>query len=237
VTVELRPGKKQHVDPGPDWGVRVIEPGPQAAAGGGWWDDFGAIGCCVGAWAGRGAANYAASLLDLSGNGNNLTEIGGGPPAWNAVQGWFNFVALNRCLDTGIIPASGWSLLIQYANAPVNNSFNIGQKDHGNTWFAISPNRAAGVVYCSGGIVTVAPGLATGNLGIAGQQGYRNGAADGAPTPAWAGPTTQSVYIGAFNNNGAAASWSAADIWAASLYNCILTAPQMLAVATGMAAL
>ena len=42
--------------------------------GGGWWDDDGAIGCCVGAWQPKGAASYAASLLDLSGNGNDVIE-------------------------------------------------------------------------------------------------------------------------------------------------------------------
>jgi hypothetical protein len=238
----MRPGQKVRKTPGTDWGVRVIEPG-FPTAGGGWWDDFGAIGCCVGAYQGRGAANYATSLINLANPGvNDLVAILG-PPAWNAIQGWFNFALLGTAFDTGLIPAAdqSWSLLIQYANETVAWRSPMGVVNAGaNTRFLVNSVRPVPgnqVGYGNGGLVVQAPQLLTGNLGVAGNQGYRNGIADGGPIGVWGGASVLPIYVGAQNLVGAINGPTGADVWAASVYSCTLTAPQMLAVATNMAAL
>jgi hypothetical protein len=65
----------------------TFQPSSQAAvAGGGWWDLSGTITSCVAAYQPKGAASYAASLVDLSGNGNNAAE--GTSPSWASETGW-----------------------------------------------------------------------------------------------------------------------------------------------------
>lgn len=233
-------GQKNLTVPGPDWGLQVTEPGFPSVAGG-WWDDFGAIGCCVGAYQGKAAANYAASLVNLANPGvNDLIEIGGGPPGWNAVQGWFNLLALGRCLDTGLVPAAdqSWSFLVQVANGVVNDRVPIGGGTAVNRQMAINALfGGARVRYSNGGNLDVVPALPTGNLGIAGATGYRDGAADPGVIPVWIGGTIFSIYVGALNRAGAALALWDGDIWAASVYSCVLTAPQMAAVEAWMAAI
>ena len=60
----------------------------RAAAGGTWWDLNGTITSCVAAYQPKGAASYAASLTDLSGNSNDATEVSGSEPGWGASTGW-----------------------------------------------------------------------------------------------------------------------------------------------------
>lgn len=239
----MRPGQKVRKTPGASFGVKVVEPGFPSAAGG-WWDDFGdpAIAACVvGAYQGRNAANYLTSLVNLPNPGvNDLVELGGGPPGWNPAQGWFNFLALARCFDTGLIPATdqSWSMLVQYDNVIGINGILAGSGPGINLYFFLQPSRGgAGVAYANGNFVQVAPPLATGNVGVAGNQGYRNGVADGGAIGPWALPNSIAIYLGAMNWMGAPLLHIDADIWAAAIYNCTLTAPQMLAVAGNMAAL
>lgn len=64
----------------------------RAAAGGGWWDLNGTITSCVAAYQPKGAASYAASLTDLSGNSNDATATNA--PDWSESVGW-NFIKAN----------------------------------------------------------------------------------------------------------------------------------------------
>jgi hypothetical protein len=106
-------------------------------------------------------------------------------------------------------------------------------------FFWISPNSGGTRVnYANGGNLNVIPQLLAGNLGVAGNQGYRNGAPDGGAIGGYTAPPVQPAYIGCYNNQGAGgASRIIADIQALVLYDCTLTAPQVALVAAAMAAL
>jgi len=204
-----------------------------------WWDPNNEGLCAWSAYQPVGAASFAASILDLSGNGNDAGDPGGAAtPGWDAINGWV-FDGVGDYLTTTFVPANdqSQSILVQYTGAAANNAATLGTDNAANRMFQIFPNTvAANVVYRNGNQVAVAPGLIAGNLGIAGNQGYRNGAADGGAIGAWAGVSALAVYIGC-TNNGAPIFFRACNIQAVAIYDCILTAPQMLAIATAMAAL
>ena len=75
-----------------------------------WWADT--ENTCVGAWQAAGADSYAASLLDLSGNGNDLTAVGS--PGWDTVDGWGILDATNY-LKTGILTTGICSMIIKFS--------------------------------------------------------------------------------------------------------------------------
>jgi hypothetical protein len=72
---------------------------------------------------------------------------------------------------------------------------------------------------------------------VAGNTGYRNGAADPGAIGAWTGAAVSAVYICAINDAGVPTFFTSAYIQALAIYDCTLTAPQVAAVAAAMAAL
>ena len=96
----------------------------RAAAGGGWWDLNGTITSCVAAYQPKGAASYAASLTDLSGNGNTLTEFSG-TPGWTSGGGW-TFARYLNTLITPTINLTNPSVIIRYSDIQANTNGNYG---------------------------------------------------------------------------------------------------------------
>ena len=94
----------------------TFQPSSQAAASSAstWWDLNGTITSCVAAYQPKGAASYAASLTDLTGNGYTLTE-GATAPDWDSSTGWTG----GDPLTTGITVSSGktWSIIGLFKNA------------------------------------------------------------------------------------------------------------------------
>lgn len=206
--------------------------GPTA---GPWWDPDNEGLCLWEAWLAKGAGNYANSLLGLA-NGRNLTEVVG-PPLWTDAKGWYSFLALGgRALNTAFVPASdqSQSMIIQYDNNLAINTILCGMYQSGRL-FELRCAYLAKVYYSNGGSVSIAP-THHGNLCVAGNQGYRDGVADGGAIGGYGSAPTLSVYIGAANGSGVYLS-SNVDVWAFALYDCVLTAPQVAAVAAAMAAL
>ena len=225
-------------------GMRLFKP---SAVAGLWWDPLNEGLPVVGAYRASATvgspwplapANYADTLQDWSGTSPNLIEGNGAVP-WAAATGW-GFVAANlQYFWTGLVPPqlSTWSMLCQYNNA-TNVSYLCGQVATTvfDTWFTLETR----VSYGNGGRVTVAPLLVNGNLAVAGNQGYRNGAPHGAPTGAWnpIAPNGQIAIGGRHTVNlGIIQLHCTANIYAVAIYNGTLTAPQVLAVATAMSQL
>lgn len=205
-----------------------------------WWDPNDEGLCVFAAYQAKGAADLAASYIDLTGNGRNCGP--GVAPTWDAVNGWkFNGIA--QYLDTGFPASSGtWSFLCQFTNYTSGaGSFALfgAYTTAGNNNFIYPHNATNQVHYFYGtgaGRLAVGPQLATGNLGMSGNVGgFRNGVSDGAL--AGCAHSTHDIFIGCLNNAGAAAQFAAVYIQAWVAYNCALTAPQVAAVAAAMAAL
>jgi len=85
-----------------------------AAAGGGWWDNDGAIAGCTAAYRAIGAANIAASQVNLANPGTyDLVKYGANPPLWSAGNGWYSFATNGVWTPNGLyIPASETNTVI-----------------------------------------------------------------------------------------------------------------------------
>lgn len=95
-------------------------------------------------------------------------------------------------------------------------------------------------MYGSGGAVSVAPEILSGVLAVAGQQGYRNGTADGAAIAAWADPNSAyAIMIGVQGGNGLPTGGQYMDgsIQAIGIYNTTLDATQVAIITDAMEAL
>jgi len=85
---------------------RALLSRPKATASANWWEAAG-TGLALAVFQAKGAASYAASLLDLTGNGYELEENAGGlsTPSWAAATGWtFNPGTTNYLITTTALP-------------------------------------------------------------------------------------------------------------------------------------
>lgn len=203
-----------------------------------WWEAGGATGT-VQVLQPKGAASYAASLLDLSGNGNNASE--GAAPTWDTVDGWtFSGTPADTFLDTGIVPASGWTMVVRFSNGGVTTGTMIVAGLGSGTpsrFFLDTCEDTTNHVYGAGGFTVVANRITSGVMAIAGQQGYLDGVADGAAASGSGWTTTRSVYIGGNNNGGLRNATYAGNVQAIAIYDNTLDAATVAAVSAAMAAL
>lgn len=196
------------------------------------------VGTPIAAYQPKGAADLASSYVNLV-NPGTFNAAPGVAPSFASGTGW-TFNGTTQYLTTGIIPAAGYSLLVQYNSATLTNTRILaGTESGGNTRLFVGPTAASGtaVIYGNGQSLTVAPALAGGNLAVAGQLGYRNGVVDSATLGAWSGTATAGLLIGCDNNAGTPILFAAAVIVALVVYNVTLTGPQVATMATAMAAL
>jgi len=214
-----------------------------------WWDPnneglpvvgaYRAIATIGSPW-GNAPTVYADTLQNWSNPGtNDLVQISGAPPPvpWALNTGW-QFVAANTdAFDTGLVPATNWTMLIQFANYTSANLYLCGNYIAAPISLYALYDTAVDAVYYNQGNIGVPPPLVTGNRGMAGKEGFRNGVSEGAIGGLNALPIV-SVYIGALDQQGVGAILHCdAEIRALAMYNNTITAPQMLAVSTAMAAL
>jgi hypothetical protein len=207
-----------------------------------WWDPTGAGLCVWAAYQPKGAPSLASSYTDITGNGNDCAA--GSAPPWDAVNGW-KFGG-SHYLTTSFVPANDKSqaALVQFTNhngASYDYLFGKWDSNDITSRFWISPKWSGDDLiydnYGQPGTGAIAPALAAGNLGMSGNQGYRNGAADGAALVNTGGTASSAVYIGGRNKSGSPGGYITAYIQAIVFYDCTLTGAQVLAVATAMAAL
>ena len=211
-----------------------------------WWLSGGIVAAnCLAAYTPKGAASLAASYDNNAAPGNGLpdgTYDAAPGTAPTLVAGGWSFVAASlQYLTTGVVPATGYSAIIQFSGAAfVSNKFLMGSYGGATSsqllgWYTSGFNRFA---YQNGGVLFGSAFAAAGNIAVSGTAAYLNGLAEAGAMGAWAGANTFGNYIGAYNNAGVGPlGYITATVAAAAIYNTILTAPQVLAVATAMAAL
>lgn len=229
---------------------RVFQPpfataGAAAAPAAGWWLSGGiAAASCRFAYQAKGAANYAASKVNLNAPGTNDAIDGAAFPTWAGATGWTFLTASSQYLYNNVNLASTDAVIVQYSGVVAVTGSLCGEYDNvpGASWLYIQPWVPGNAVrYAWGGtVVNAAPQLAAGNLGTIANQGYRNGVPDGAPVAgAWtASPCSIPFGIGGIYVQSTATwiSFLTGNIQAIAGYSAI-TAVQFAAVAAAMAAL
>ena len=201
---------------------------------GGWFSD------ALGAWESKGAASYAASKLDLSGNGNDLSE-GNSAVTWDATNGWQFTAAASKFLYAAGVTFTGgaYTIMIQFAAVTDGGSL-CGLNDSGAGYsLYITPNQFSNRVrYVFAATTEVVPQLTAGNLAIAGTDVYRDGVDEGNITQE-AGSTTAPFGIGGVTRSSTPTgdNYISANIYAAAVCSSILSAVDVAAKAAAMAAL
>jgi hypothetical protein len=198
-----------------------------------------ALSDVAGVWKPKGSSSLAMSYLRIAGNSGNANidpaVVGGVAPTWDAVSGWIGSTSVY--LKTGIIPAAGWSVIVQYSNAPTGTKYLFGeQKVYDTDSCMISPSVGAGtgIRYAAGTSVNVSPHSLAGILAIANTQGYRNGIIDGGATSGISGSPIE-FYIFALNNNGVSTGNCSANISVIAFYR-INIAPYVAALVAAIQA-
>ena len=207
-----------------------------AAIGGGsstpsWWrggDDSIADADVDGAWQGIGAASQSASLTDLSGNGNTLT---GTVSSWNASSGWVFTGSQN--LNTGItLPPSdaNITLAIRYSGAG-STAYIMGLWSGSAGGLAAMQASSTLIVYNHNDQKQHTSSANNGVAVLSGVLGYYNGS-QVVSGFSFTDHKTTTVRIG-----GANGLFFSGSIQAAAIYNTNLSASQVSALSTAMAAL
>jgi hypothetical protein len=192
----------------------------------------------IAAYLAKSAASYAASKINLVNPGTYDISDGAAFPTWGAA-GWA-FDGATQYLNTGINVAVGMSFAIQ-CNVTDDNAARVifGARvasGNGVTLMTRSADGAdnAGIRYSA--VAIKAPRLSgIVNYIIAGTKAYRNGVDEGLNMVAVL--AAQPIFIGALNNNGAAALFYLGSIQAYVAWNVILTPTQVAVMAGVMAAL
>lgn len=200
-----------------------------------WWDSIGLT-----PWADYrpyGAASFAASLVDQTGQGHDAGDPGGSDtPDWTAAAGW-DFDGASH-LTTEFLPELNGSqaVFVQFTDLSGADKFYIaGCQTTTGTRFGIRPQLNSVTFYnCTTGDYNTCP--AAGNLAFAGSAGYLNG------SPVVTGLThggsgdMRALWISALNLGNA----HMPQIWKCRQFTIFDVAPnatQAAAIAAAMAAL
>jgi hypothetical protein len=186
-----------------------------------------------------GAASLADSYVNLANPGTN-DAAPGVAPTWDATTGW-GFNGVDQYLTTGIVPESGYSMIIRYTSFVAKDFLDIfiGSRASLNSRFYLGDgnNVQNSAIYGSGGATLVTPRPpVNADFAIAGQQGYRNGVAEGGAASAW-NSVGLAIFVGCSNNSNVPGNFSEIHILAVAIYSATLTASQVAAVSAAMAAL
>lgn len=215
----------QRVIYSPNVGITIHA--PRSSADTDWWLAGGINPAnVVAAYRAKGAASYAASLVNLANPGTyNLTE-GNGTVTWDTVNGWRAFATGSKYFHTGFSNNSNnqFSALVRFANAS-NGLFCLFGGDSSTSGVChILPRYSDKIYYRNHGLTGgYSPGLANGSVGFAANSGYRNGVLDGTEA-LLARVVTHEIVIGAWNNAGDVSRFFPGDIQAASFYDINISA-------------
>lgn len=201
----------------------TFKPG-SVASNAAWWLSGGiAAANCVAAYQAKGAASYAASKVNLTGDAAyNLVEVGSAT-SWDATTGWSS--GENKSLSTEIVPLDSYTLIFRMdSSTPKNFRGLIGcAKYH--------------ISYLSSWYLTIGSEKYSGNTSTSGifavcnRKLYLNGTA--ITTQCNTATITAKLYF----MDVAGSSYIPHTLQAAAIYNLAISEAQLSALTTAMAAL
>lgn len=218
----------------------VFDPGLAVAP---WWKVAGKT--CVAAYQPKGAASLAASYVNLA-NPGTYDAAPGAAPTWASATGW-TFDGVTQYLVTGIVPASGWSVLARFYDAGQNGPLlgcDQAWTQAGGSFYLRASLLGSWRQFGNGEEFSVAPAITTGVLATTPGAAYTDGAYDGV-VPNWTKPAAGlDIYIGLFHiaasggvNDSGGYFPNSQKIQAIAIYSDALTAGEVATVSAAMAAL
>jgi hypothetical protein len=202
--------------------------GVAAAAASFWYSD------ALVAYQPKGAASLAASYSNLGTGGATYDAAPGVAPTLSG--GWV-FNGSDQYLTSGLALGTDYTALIQYVDFTTGLNKTLFGSYEGATQAALVQSTGAGMkAFHEAESNFIFPDMAAGNYGFAGQQRYRDGAAEGAAMATGTDPTIAS-FIGALNLFSSASQYSAVTVVAFGVWATTLTAEQVAEKTALMAAL
>ena len=195
------------------------------------WYLAGGVSAPQAAYQAKGAASLAASYVNLVTPGTYDAYAGIAPTL--GANGWaFDG---NAYLNTGIIPNTGYSALVQFINH-TNNGWIIGSRNAAGTLvFGVASYVTSPLsLFANGTSINIPTASGAGNYAVT-DYGYIDGSVVTASLSNGGAPTQ--IMIGALNNNGSPAAKFIGSIVAVVIYSVNLDASQIAAIAAAMAAL
>jgi hypothetical protein len=199
---------------------------------------------CIAAYQPKGAANLAASYINLA-NPGTYNAAPGTAPTWDVTSGW-KFNGSSQYLTTGGIQPDNnqtWTFISRFSNitavaysGPICTS-NTTKTD---LYFLIPyeqnpPNKRrylSGKAYVDGAAFT-----SSGIMALAGVKTYFNGSSDSADIATGTGGTQAVLWMGAAWNGASTYYYFTGYVQASAIYNATLTPAQISALTTAMNAL
>jgi hypothetical protein len=189
---------------------------------------------CVAAYQAKGAASYAASLVNLA-NPGTYDAYEGVTPSWGAADGW-TFNGSTQYLVTDVVPKiqpQSWSALI-YQDGGLGFSLH-GTAPSSYREFGFRAINATTMRFHNGMQKDATVSSLTGIFGIAGAGAYIDGILIGGDIPVWPASPCGKIHIG--RNIRDASGFYNGKIIAVAIYNTVLTSAQMAALTIAMNAL
>ena len=202
----------------------------------GWWNLDGAITSCVAAYQPIGAASYAASLADLSGNNNNATE--GNAPTFDSSYGW-SFDGVNDYLySIGVgLAVSNATLIIRFSEASRSANYMTGifgeYSDIGARCLYLSTYST---FWNSWLVISGSLNPTSGVMAINSEYGFLNGTAVTTKQTPGNNTTERIIAIGGITAKSGI-NKTACKVQACAIYNTSLTPTQIGLLTTAMASL
>lgn len=194
---------------------------------------------CVAAYQPKGAADLAASYVNLNNPGTN-NAAPGTAPTFAAATGWTFAAASTQYLTTGITPpyTATWSFAVQFSGVGAADSAALFGQLNTNSRHYILPKTSTSRQYTNGSVspASIAGVVASGNMMAAGTKAYLNGSDEGV-TLADGTAAALSIYIGAIHRSASITNYLTGNIQAMAVYNIALSPTQVGLIAAAMAAL
>jgi hypothetical protein len=203
--------------------------------GANWWEPTTGSFTCVAAYQAKGAASLAASYVNLANPGTN-DAAPGNAPTFDAATGW-TFDGVNDYLDTGVVPTTGYSVLVRFSDRTNGGRLIGAAMPTGNVRDELSLRPSSCNWYNGGDFWRASPTPTSGVMGVAGKDAYLDGADVGNISDAGVSTLTASLWIGARNVPGFPGFYLAAKIQAVAIYSTTLDATQMAEITANMNAL
>jgi hypothetical protein len=199
----------------------------------GWWLSGGISAAnCIAAYQAKGAASYAASLVNLA-NPSTYDATTADAPAWAALTGWHFEAGSTYILCGTSVPATTftYSVICRVFTSSAGGDNSGRLIDQANQYRIIPYTVGNYVAYnCGNTAKEITPSLiGAGTLGMAGRFAFRNGISEGECTGATLTAGDLNIGNSAVYNRGLDGY-----IYAIALYDTVITDTQMLAVSDAM---
>ncbi len=211
-----------------------------------WWSaNVVPIDNCLAAYQAKGAADYAASKVNLVNPATYGLTDGSYYPTWNNT-GWTFASNTSWCryLVTTLTPTSSWTIIARYSNNTASaQSHIIGTKNDDNKMFSMAARSWLSSAHNHWWQATATANdddnTASGVIALAGIYGYHDGALAVTLSDSQSVTYQYPFFIGTFNNKGTMLADTGIEsvVEAVAFYNATLTGTQIAALTTAMNAL